>query len=221
QKNSLKELGLKRLNPRQHTAVAICRDFSLIIIMKYLYTLWKSCYFMINDDSYNSNSNNNYNSLNFTTVRASEFFLAGIWCIVSGYLSYSILDGLMVRWIVMYAISAAVVRMLSMSLFIIMLVELISFMFNTIDNDYCLPTWILISCVMTLIYIIQNFVTSNLRLDEHLKHLKVKELKIKRTVDLYNLTVFAVLPIGIASFITMIGLLRLLLILRLEITVEF
>lgn len=31
-------------------------------------------------------------------VRSSELFLAGIWCIVSGYLSYSVIDGLMVRW---------------------------------------------------------------------------------------------------------------------------
>ncbi|GME97940.1 unnamed protein product [Ambrosiozyma monospora] len=43
---------------------------------------------------------------------------------------------------------------------------------------------------------------------------------IRRTVDLYNITVFAVVPIGVASFFTMVGLIRLLVIVRLEIDLE-
>ncbi|KAG7821261.1 hypothetical protein KL928_001345 [Ogataea angusta] len=92
QRNSLKELGLKRLSPREHIAVAICRDFSLLVIIKNLAVLWHSWYTMMYDEPF---------QINVTSVRASEFFLAGIWCMVSGFLSYSILDGLMVRWIVM------------------------------------------------------------------------------------------------------------------------
>ncbi|OBA17553.1 uncharacterized protein OGAPODRAFT_75449 [Ogataea polymorpha] len=213
QRNSLKELGLKRLSPREHIAVAICRDFSLLVIIKNLVVLWHSWYTMMYDEPF---------QINVTSVRASEFFLAGIWCMVSGFLSYSILDGLMVRWIVMYAIQAAIVRMLSMSLLIVALVEVLTFMFNNKQNEYCLPVWILISCVMTLIYIIQNFVTSNLRLDRHLqdKDEPKQRSKVPRTVDLYNITVFAVVPIGLASFVTMIGLIRLVLILRLEAVME-
>ncbi|KAG7813633.1 hypothetical protein KL921_001179 [Ogataea angusta] len=213
QRNSLKELGLKRLSPREHIAVAICRDFSLLVIIKNLAVLWHSWYTMMYDEPF---------QINVTSVRASEFFLAGIWCMVSGFLSYSILDGLMVRWIVMYAIQAAIVRMLSMSLLIVALVEVLTFMFNNKQNEYCLPVWILISCVMTLIYIIQNFVTSNLRLDSHLqdKDEPKPQNKVPRTVDLYNITVFAVVPIGLASFVTMIGLIRLVLILRLEAVME-
>ncbi|KAH3668585.1 hypothetical protein OGAPHI_002339 [Ogataea philodendri] len=213
QRNSLKELGLKRLTPKEHLAVAICRDLSLLVIVKNFISLWRSWYNMVNEQPYQAN---------VVSVRASEFFLAGVWCLVSGFLSYSILDGLMVRWIVMYAIQAAIVRMLSMSLLIVALVEVLTFMFNNVKNEYCLPVWILISCVMTLIYIIQNFVTSNLRLDSHLQDKAVPPTpgKVPRTVDLYNITVFAVVPIGLASFVTMIGLIRLVLILRLEMVME-
>ena len=39
----------------------------------------------------------------------------------------------------------------------------------------------------------------------------------KKTIDLYNITVFCVVPVGLASFITMIGLLRNLFIQRLDV----
>ena len=39
----------------------------------------------------------------------------------------------------------------------------------------------------------------------------------KRTIDLYNITVFCVVPVGLASFITMVGLLRNLFIQRLDV----
>lgn len=44
--------------------------------------------------------------------------------------------------------------------------------------------------------------------------------KYKRKIDLYNLIVFAVVPIGVASFVSMVGLVRLLVILRLDIGIE-
>ncbi|QPG77316.1 hypothetical protein FOA43_004725 [Brettanomyces nanus] len=253
------ELGLKRLNPGQHFAVAICRDISLVLILKNCLVFWSKWYQMITVG---------YERSNLTAAWATEFFLAGIWCIVSGLLSYSILDGLMARWMVMYTVQAAIVRILSMSLLIIVLVELLNYLFNTSDNEFCLPAWIIISCVLTFIYILQNYITSNLRLNEILLR-KVKgtddddedEVYVpaivnaasnssnntpstsvrrrntdsgrrsrlkddddersteipRRTVDLYNLTVFAVVPIGVASFITMCGLVRLVVILRLEV----
>ncbi|GMF00826.1 unnamed protein product [[Candida] boidinii] len=236
------------------------------------------------------------NLQNLTNTRSSEYFLAGVWCIVAGYLSYSILDGLMVRWIVMYSAPAAIVRMLSMSLFIIFLIEMLSIIFNP-DGGYTLPAWIAISCVLTVVYIIQNFVTSNLRVTDHTSSLLSSKVhddsqeddrvtstitttqqdltsstptiseqqqqqlnsasiqhhissinsinstlsningsinnnnntasiitkklnKVRRTVDLYNITVFAVVPIGLASFLTMIGLIRLIIIMRLELNMK-
>ncbi len=264
QHSSLKEIGLKRLNPRQHFTVAISRDISLVLILKNLLIFWTKWYKMIMSPSKNSS---------WTAVWATEFFLAGIWCLVSALLSYCILDGLMARWMVMYTLQGAVIRILSISLLIISLIELLNYMFNNPKNEFCLAAWIIISCVLTFIFIVQNYVTSNLRLNEillrnaksqgnnqhsteiasigssaegvgeaadmftdsgslhrRIDHTLQREStsscaelnkrkfeKPHRTVDLYNLTVFAVVPIGVASFITMCGLVRLVVILRLEI----
>lgn len=264
QHSSLKEIGLKRLTPRQHFTVAISRDISLVLILKNLLIFWTKWYKMIMSPSQNSS---------WTAVWATEFFLAGIWCLVSALLSYCILDGLMARWMVMYTLQGAVIRILSISLLIISLIELLNYMFNNSKNEFCLAAWIIISCVLTFIFIVQNYVTSNLRLNEILlrntkpeknsgeslddasngsstdrmgpvaspitgsgslhrridhtlrrestgscaESHKEKFKRPHRTVDLYNLTVFAVVPIGVASFITMCGLVRLVVILRLDI----
>ncbi|GMG39726.1 unnamed protein product [Ambrosiozyma monospora] len=283
QRNHLKELGLKRLTSREHTLVSFSRDVSLLILCNDLRVLWAKWYTMLRDAS-----TDHYMMDNITSVKPTEFFLAGIWCLVTTFLSYSVLDGLMARWIVMYSVQAVIVRVLSMSLFIVSLVEFINYMFNTKDNQYCLPAWIIISCIMTLTYIIQNFVVSNLTLEQHLLNKNGHELSlgssdetgggtingsvngdlnsdlcggvraidltlgepieftpprnsitslagnangdknskrkgkhsVRRTVDLYNITVFAVVPIGVASFCTMVGLIRLLIIVRLEIDLE-
>lgn len=256
QHNSLKELGLKRLSPFQHLMVAMCRDASLFLILKNLVVLWTKWYCMITSPTDNTS---------WTAVWATEFFLAGVWCIVAALLSYSILDGLMARWLVMYTIQAVMVRILSMSLLIIVLIELLNYMFNNSANEFCLAAWIIISCVLTFIFIVQNYVTSNLRLNEILLnntkdqeciddigvssdtntgetlsslHRRIDQTssagvmnpklninkqkdengeKPHRTVDLYNLTVFGVVPIGVASFVTMCGLVRLVVILRVDI----
>lgn len=148
----------------------------------------------------------------FTGARNSEHFLTGVWCIVSGYLSYSVLDGLMVRWIVTYLTSAAIVRMLSMSMIIVTVEQYLVATFSAQGYSYGLHIWILISCGLTVLFIIQNFVTLNLDL---------KDGKVRaRFFDFYKIAVFAVVPVGLASFITMIGLLRSLLILRLDLEVS-
>lgn len=138
------------------------------------------------------------------SVRSSELVMAGLWCIVSGYLSYAVLDGLMVRWIVTYSSPAAIVRMLSCATLNIAMIQTLHFLFSP-DKTYLLHIWILASCIQTVAYIIQNFVTSNLALE-----------KRARSVDLLNIAVFAVVPVGMASFITMLGLLRTLIILRMD-----
>ena len=139
-----------------------------------------------------------------SSVRSSELFMAGIWCIVSGYLSYAVLDGLMVRWIVTYSTPAAIVRMLSCACLNIAMIQGLYSILSP-DHTYLLHVWILISCILTVAYIIQNFVTSNLALEQK-----------SRSVDLYNIAVFAVVPVGIASFLTMLSLLRSLMILRID-----
>lgn len=147
----------------------------------------------------------NTKSLPVYSTGVSELFMAGIWCIVSGYLSYAVLDGLMVRWIVTYSTPAAIVRMISCAcLNVAMIQGLLSVL--SPDRTYLLHVWILISCISTVAYIIQSFVTSNLALE-----------KKSRYFDLYNIAVFAVVPVGLASFLTMVVLLRSLIILRLDI----
>ncbi|CAK9437411.1 uncharacterized protein LODBEIA_P17890 [Lodderomyces beijingensis] len=245
QQSSIKKLGLKFLNARQHFLLACCRDVSLIPPLFCLFQSWKRIHF----DHENALANHK-----ITTARGLEHFLTGVWCIVSAYLSYSILDSLLVRWIVTYSTSAAIVRVLSMSTIMITLELYFVNAFSAEGYKYGLHIWILISCLLTLTFIVQNFVTSNLSLEhyqqqqqqqqqQHHQHqdtfsavrvgehghssagdvvreerkMRRKSIKPRRFFDFYNIVVFAVVPVGLASFITMIGLLRSLLILRIDV----
>lgn len=60
-----------------------------------------------------------------------------------------------------------------------------------------LQIWILISVLLTTLYTLQTFITSDLG-----------QSKRGRTLDLFHIAVYAVIPIGIASFLTMIALIR-------------
>lgn len=208
-KRSLKKIGLKFLNARQHFLLACCRDLSLAPPVIGLIQLWRRSFFNSAPINLSSSlSNSDQKIIAITTARSSEHFLTGVWCLVAGYLLYQVLDGLMVRWIVTYSTAAAIVRMLSMSTIIITIEQYLVASLSAEGYKYGLHIWILISCCLTLAYIVQNFVTSNLDL---------KGKRRARFFDFYNIVVFAVVPIGLASFITMIGLLRSLLILRLDI----
>lgn len=213
--NTLKSLGLKFLNARQHFALALSRDVSLIPCIIGLYQSWNRVFFQrsvpadLADSVVSSiTSGSQHLQVSVTGARLSEHFLTGIWCIVSGYLSFSVLEGLMVRWIVTYLTLATIVRMLSMSAMIVTIELYLVSVFTAEGSKYALHIWIMISCCLTLLFIIQNFVTLNLDL---------KGKTRARFFDFYTIAVFAVVPIGLASFITMVGLLRSLIILRLDI----
>lgn len=217
-RNSLKQLGLKFLNARQHFALAISRDVSLIPPLIGLIQLWKRAFvdshYMVDSINSANLSETSQHLKSITSARQSEHFLTGLWCLVAAYLSYSVLDGLTVRWIVTYLTSAAIVRVLSMSTIIIAVEQYLVATFSAYGYKYGLHIWLLISCCLTFGYIVQNFVTSNL-------DLKKGAQKRARFFDFYNIVVFAVVPVGLASFITMIGLLRSLLILRIDIDQTF
>lgn len=200
-RTSIKQLGLKFLNARQHFLLAFCRDVSLIPPVIGLVQSWKLSYYNEHKVDILDNS-----------PRGCEYFLTGIWCIVSAYLSYSILDSLLVRWIVTYLTSAAIVRVLSMLTIIITIELFLVGAFSDSGQKYGLHIWLLISCFLTCVYIVQNFVTSNLEISSR-KGIRKKA----RFFDIYNIVVFAVVPVGLASFVTMIGLLRSLLLLRMDI----
>ncbi|KAL3233717.1 N-glycosylation protein EOS1 [Nakaseomyces bracarensis] len=249
-------------------------------------------------------SSTNWESVLFTALtkaRASEHLLCALWCIVSLYLTYAILDSLMVRWIVKYSTLAAILRMFSMSMIIVTFESMLLASLSP-DRNYFLHTWILISCILTAVYIWQSYLTSDLNYvrnhkaklrsladssentglidssgnfdvslqvndddnnysepdsefemivsgEEHgqvnrrtvldntpnsrsstpsagrnQRRLKKKKnldgtfnFTSKRYIDLYSITVFCVVPVGLASFITMVGLLRNLFIQRLDV----
>lgn len=198
----VKSVGLKFLNARQHFLLATCRDMSLIPCVVGLCRSW---WVILRPDASGKVSSG------LTTARVSEHFLTGLWCIVAGYLLFSVLDGLMVRWIVGYSITGAIVRMAAMSAILVAVEEYLVAAFSAEGFNYALHTWILISCALTVLFIAQNFITSNIDL---------KGRDRPRFFDFYKIVVFAVVPVGIASFITMIGLLRSLLILRLDIDLQ-
>lgn len=202
-RKTLKNLGLKFLNARQHILLAFCRDVSLAPCIVGLFQSW---WVLVRATPRVEST-----SSVVTAARNSEHFLTGIWCIVAGYLLYSVLDGLMVRWIVTYSTTGAIVRMLSMSTILIAIERYLVAAFSAEGYAYALHTWILISCALTVLYIVQNFVTSNIDL---------KGNRRARFFDFYNIVVFAVVPVGLASFITMIGVLRSLLILRMDIDLQ-
>lgn len=289
---SIKTLSLSKLTAKQHLLMAICRDVSLLPPLVYIFTslqqAWKisfraklklyepqslkdtvknlleSCITNTTVSQARDQTPNGSSLLlsTLTTARASEYLLCALWCVVSLYLTYSILDSLMVRWIVKYSTLAAILRMFSMSL-IIITTELLLLASLSPDGDYYLHTWILLSCIMTTAYIWQSYLTSNLNYvsqddydpedDEDCNLKKTPNPSFgdipssnnsstslasscslprrrnkrklrkgfrftkKRTIDLYNIIVFCVVPVGLASFITMIGLLRNLVIQRLDV----
>lgn len=290
---SIKTLSLSNLTAKQHLLLAVCRDVSLLPPLIYIFSsvqqAWRisfrtklklyelqslrdtmkvfvqSC-IANNSISHANEMGTNGNGLllsTLTTARASEYLLCALWCVVSLYLTYSILDSLMVRWIVKYSTVAAIVRMFAMSLLIIT-TELLLLASLSPNGDYYLHTWILVSCIMTAAYIWQSYLTSNLSyvsqedsdfddqacnvtgkepsptdlddisssnaslnslpssyLQQKRKNRKKPRRSIKfttkRTIDLYNIIVFCVVPVGLASFITMVGLLRNLVIQRLDV----
>lgn len=204
--------------------------------------------------------------------RSSEFLMCGMWCIVSMYLTYVTLDALMVRWITIYSTTAAILRMLSISLLLI-IIEL--FILKTLSNENqitkggnkdfkfggenSLHAWIFISCVLTGVFIWQSFWTSFLQQEKRKNKSSNKDIDkehtdsededdldkqnminlilkdnnsfikpftttlqfwkytIKKHLDLYSIIVFAVVPVGVASFLTMIVLLRNLFIQRIDV----
>lgn len=201
EKARLKNFGLKVLNARQHFLLTICRDSVMVPSLIYAFQCFRESYSII------LRPNSTSFLQNLLTPSCSEVFLTGLWCLVASYLAFSVIDGLMIRWIVTYQTTAAILRVLSLSLFLIAMEQAALQIFSP-DSVYTLHSWIIISCVLTGAYIIQNFVTSNLDLQKK---------KRERSVDYYNITVYAVVPIGLASFVSMCLLLRSLLILRLDV----
>lgn len=200
-------LGLRFLNSRQHFALALSRDISLVPALLGMFNLCK--YAFVRYRALPNTMRPVHFAQSIIEVGVFEHLLAGLWCLVAAILSYSMLDGLIGRWIITYLTLAAIVRVLSMSTIMISLEQYLVLALSTEGQLYALHIWILISCILTIAYTIQSFVTSN-------TDFKLNEPNKARFFDIYNIVVFAVVPVGLASFITMIGLLRSLLIMRID-----
>lgn len=248
---SIKTLSLHHLTAKQHMLLALCRDISLIPAGFHMCKSIRKAYLISFKDIFHNkytetNTNNEIKILsNLITGRASEYMLCSMWCLVSLYLSFATLDNLMVRWIMKYSIMAVILRMFSMSL---VLITIEHFLLNSLspERDYYLHTWILISGILTGLFIWQNYLNSNLdylnnrrdasRIDtdphsdndemshsisvpaeETESHQPNTDPRLKRAFNLYNIIVFCVVPLGMASFVTMLCLLRNLFIQRLDI----
>ncbi|KAK9239280.1 N-glycosylation protein-domain-containing protein [Lipomyces kononenkoae] len=183
------ERNLKDLiRPGQNFTHMVCKALSLPLsihgIYSCLYEAWKA-----------TNTPNG-------NARPLELVLAALWAGVCAYLFYAFIDGLMLRWLVMYSSPATILRLLSINTLMAAITRLVLTTFAE-DPVNLLPTWILIACILTAAYAIQNFVTSNIAIEER-----------ARRVDIYHIAVFAVVPVGIASFITMLGLIRSIMVIR-------
>ncbi|ODV89870.1 hypothetical protein CANCADRAFT_96975 [Tortispora caseinolytica NRRL Y-17796] len=132
-------------------------------------------------------------------VRPIELVLAAIWCIVGTYLTRALINGLLLRWLVYYSPLGTALRLLS---FAAATGAVYQQSLQRTDTAHLLPVFIFLSCVLTVGYAIQNFITSDLSRPG------------RRSWNLVRVAVFAVVPIGLASFITMLSLLRLVFLLR-------
>lgn len=131
------------------------------------------------------------------------FFLpvaSAVWCSVACYLSFSVTDGLMIRWLFHYGPSATIVRLLTFSAFNYYITAIILSLAGG-RSDLYLPAWIVISLILTVAYIIQDYLTSNIAI--------VTPGHGRRMVNFLEVAVFCVVPVGMASFFTMILLLAL------------
>lgn len=235
--NMLKTTVFAFLNPKQHLALSLCRDMPIWYCVYYMVSYFYIAYSLqLGEKTHISPEESRAIALeNLLTTRSSEYFMTGIWCFVTAFMVYSILDGLMVRWIVIYTIPAAIVRMLLLSVVLISVIRLVMLVCNPNDS-YLLHSWIFISCVFTGVYIVQNFFVHNLN-EKLMKPSNDSEEgeqdtralsnilngrvglsgKASRYFNYYNIVIYAVMPIGVASFVTMAVLLRNILILKLDV----
>lgn len=134
---------------------------------------------------------------------APDTLLPALWALVSAYMTYVASDGMMVRWIVTYSAPAAIIRMFASVLLNLLWVHFLG-QFNGTPTIN-LQMWVLISCVSTAVYILHSFIASNMASGTK-----------DRTLNLFRIAVYAVVPVGLASFVSMIGLIRTVMLMQFE-----
>lgn len=130
--------------------------------------------------------------------------MTAVYAGIASFLSYQVTDGLMLRWLVRYSRAGCAVRLLSFNALNIYLTSMVVQLARQYQNvlhakqQLLLPAWVLVACVLTIAYTIENWVTSNIRAAAAARH-----DHLRRQLNLYEVAVFGVAPVGMASFITM------------------
>lgn len=123
-----------------------------------------------------------------------------MWCLVSSYLSFAFTDGMMLRWLFSYGPVATLVRLLVLNVFNYYITTSILSVADG-KSKFVLPAWIFISVLFTGAYCVQDWLTSNIAV--------IGRENAKRRLNFLEVAVFCVVPVGLASFFTMIMLLGL------------
>ncbi|EEB08190.1 N-glycosylation protein [Schizosaccharomyces japonicus yFS275] len=148
-----------------------------------------------------------------------------LWTAVSAHLSFVLTNNFMLKWLIHYSLAPTIIRLISLNMITVSFVSLSVRYITKGDYNYLLHAWIAISCFQTFAYIVQDWITSpitrtvlydatNDKPDKQSASSECSQPCNKRTrhrhrhnIDLLELAVFAVVPVGIASFFTMLVLL--------------
>lgn len=123
-----------------------------------------------------------------------------VWCLVSCYLSFAFTDGLMLRWLFSYGPVATLVRLLVLNVFNYYIMTSILSLAEQ-RSGLVLPAWITIALILTGAYCVQDWLTSNIAV--------IDRDHAQRKLNFLEVAVFCVVPVGLASFFTMVMLLTL------------
>ncbi|EPY50890.1 N-glycosylation protein [Schizosaccharomyces cryophilus OY26] len=145
----------------------------------------------------------------FGNGRAWLALTSALWTIVSGYLSFVLTTGFLLKWLIHYSIGPTIIRLLSLNVINFSFVSLSVNFITHGDNSLLLPAWIAISCFQTASYIVQDWITSPITRTVPFPSSSSANtsLSSRHNLDFLEITVFAVVPVGIASFFTMLMLL--------------
>ncbi|KTW30239.1 hypothetical protein T552_04080 [Pneumocystis carinii B80] len=123
-----------------------------------------------------------------------EIWMTSIWFIVCAFLSYKLTSGLLLRWRIKYSYPAILIRLMSLNLMNMCLIRL--FVSSSSNKIQQLLSTILVTCILACIYAIQNYITSDFS--------QFGIVKTPRRPNLINIAIYVIVPIGFASFITML-----------------